>query len=126
MADLNWKKSYYESWDDAFRGLAPAVRQQSVRVAAYTQVLFVQACADGFANDRQIGLSGRTVRPKLIITCGISGAIQFASCMKDSDFIVSINSDRNAPIFDVANVAIVDDLYRLVPELIEKLKGAKA
>ena len=77
-------------------------------------------------NERQIGLSGRTVRPKLIITCGISGAIQFASCMKDSDFIVSINSDRNAPIFDVANVAIVDDLYRVVPELIEKLKGAKA
>lgn len=56
MADLTWKKVYYESWDDAFRGLIPAVRQQSVRVAAYTQVLFVQACADGFAADRQVGV----------------------------------------------------------------------
>ncbi|MBR3504588.1 MAG: electron transfer flavoprotein subunit alpha [Clostridia bacterium] len=77
-------------------------------------------------NERQIGLSGRTVRPKLIITCGVSGAIQFASCMKDSERIVAINSDRAAPIFDVAHVAIVDDLYQVVPELIEKLKEAQA
>ncbi len=76
-------------------------------------------------NERQIGLSGRTVRPKLIITCGVSGAIQFASCMKDSERIVAINSDRNAPIFDVAHVAIVDDLYKVVPELIEKLKEGR-
>ena len=72
MADLNWKKSYYESWDDAFRGLAPAVRQQSVRVAAYTQVLFVQACADGFANDRQIGLDEMQGRyADLAYKCGM-------------------------------------------------------
>ena len=45
MAEQNWKRKEYETWDEAFRGLAPAVRQQSVRVAAYTQVLFVQACA---------------------------------------------------------------------------------
>ena len=43
MAEQNWKRKEYETWDEAFRGLAPAVRQQSVRVAAYTQVLFVQA-----------------------------------------------------------------------------------
>ena len=77
-------------------------------------------------NDRQIGLSGRTVRPRLIITCGVSGAIQFATCMRDSEFIVAINTDRAAPIFDVAHVAIVDDLYKVVPELIEKLKEARA
>jgi len=77
-------------------------------------------------NDRQIGLSGRTVRPKLIITCGVSGAIQFASCMKDSEYIVAINSDRGAPIFDVAHVAVVDDLYQVVPKLIEKLKEAQS
>ena len=72
MADLNWKKSYNESWDDAFRGLAPAVRQQSVRVAAYTQVLFVQACADGFANDRQIGLDEMQGRyADLAYKCGM-------------------------------------------------------
>ena len=77
-------------------------------------------------NERQIGLSGRTVRPRLIITCGVSGAIQFATCMKDSERIVAINSDRHAPIFDVAHVAIVDDLYRVVPELIDRLKEERA
>ena len=76
-------------------------------------------------NDRQIGLSGRTVRPRLIITCGVSGAIQFTSCMNASDHIVSINSDPAAPIFDVAHIAIVDDLYKVVPALIAKLKEGK-
>lgn len=77
-------------------------------------------------NERQIGLSGRTVRPRLIITCGVSGAIQFTACMKASDHIIAINSDRAAPIFDVAHVAIVDDLYKVVPELIRELKEEKA
>lgn len=77
-------------------------------------------------NERQIGLSGRTVRPRLIITCGVSGAIQFTSCMNGSDHIVSINSDPDAPIFGTAHIAIVDDLYRVVPELIAQLKEAKA
>ena len=61
-------------------------------------------------NERQIGLSGRTVRPRLIITCGVSGAIQFTACMNGSEHIVSINTDPNAPIFDVAHIAIVGDL----------------
>lgn len=73
-------------------------------------------------NLRQIGLSGRTVRPKLIITCGVSGAIQFTACMSNSDHIIAINSDPEAPIFKVAHVAIVGDLYKIVPELIETLK----
>ena len=77
-------------------------------------------------NERQIGLSGRTVRPKLIITCGVSGAIQFTSCMNGSDHIVSINNDPDAPIFGTAHIAIVDDLYRVVPELIAQLKEARA
>ena len=76
-------------------------------------------------NERQIGLSGRTVRPRLIITCGVSGAIQFTACMNGSDHIVSINTDRNAPIFDTAHIAIIDDLYKVVPALIQKLKEAK-
>ena len=76
-------------------------------------------------NERQIGLSGRTVRPKLIITCGVSGAIQFTSCMNASDHIVSINTDKDAPIFDVAHIAIVGDLYQIVPALIKKLKEAQ-
>ncbi len=76
-------------------------------------------------NARQIGLSGRTVRPKLIITCGVSGAIQFAACMNQSDHIIAINSDPDAPIFSVAHIGIVGDLYQIVPELIRQLKEGK-
>jgi electron transfer flavoprotein alpha subunit len=74
---------------------------------------------------RQIGLSGRTVKPKLIITCGVSGAIQFTACMDSSERIVAINSDKNAPIFKTAHVGIIGDIYEIIPGLIEKIKGAK-
>ena len=77
-------------------------------------------------NDRQIGLSGRTVRPRLIITCGVSGAIQFTACMNGSEHIVSINTDKDAPIFATAHVAIVGDLYEIVPNLIKQLKEGQA
>lgn len=73
----------------------------------------------------QIGLSGRTVKPKLIITCGVSGAIQFTAGMNNSDTIVAINTDENASIFDVAHYGIVGDIYDVVPALINKLKQAK-
>ncbi len=73
-------------------------------------------------NERQIGLSGRTVRPRLIITFGVSGAIQFASCMNMSEYIVSVNTDPDAPIFNVAHTAVVGDLYEILPELISTLK----
>ncbi len=69
----------------------------------------------------QIGLSGRTVKPKLIISCGISGAIQWVAGMNNSDSIVAINTDEKAPIFDVADYAIVGDIYEVVPKLIEKI-----
>ncbi len=75
---------------------------------------------------RQIGLSGRTVKPKFIICLGISGAVQFAAGMKSSDCIVAINSDKNASIFDVAHYAIVGDVNEIVPSLIEKIKEVKA
>ncbi len=71
---------------------------------------------------KQIGLSGRTVKPKLIITCGVSGAVQFTAAMNGSECIVAINTDRNAPIFSVANYCIVKDLYEVVPEMIEAVK----
>ena len=76
-------------------------------------------------NDRQIGLSGRTVRPRLILTFGVSGAIQFTSCMRASDHIVAVNTDPNAPIFDVAHVAVVGDLYEILPALIRRLEEGK-
>ena len=76
-----------------------------------------------FDAKHQIGLSGRTVKPKLIITLGISGAVQFAAGMKGSDCIVAINSDPNAPIFDVAHYCVVGDVNLIVPKLIEKIKG---
>ena len=76
-----------------------------------------------FDAKHQIGLSGRTVKPKLIITLGISGAVQFAAGMKGSDCIVAINSDPAASIFDVAHYCIVADVNEIVPKLIEKTKG---
>ena len=76
-----------------------------------------------FDAKHQIGLSGRTVKPKLIITLGISGAVQFAAGMKSSDCIVAINSDPNAPIFDIAHYCVVGDVAEILPKLIEKIKG---
>lgn len=73
----------------------------------------------------QVGLSGRTVRPKLIITCGVSGAIQFTSCMTGSECIVAINNDPEAQIFNVAHYCIVDNLYKVVPYLTELVKQQK-
>ncbi len=75
------------------------------------------------SNDRQIGLSGRTVRPRLILTFGVSGAIQFTSCMNASEHIVSVNTDPDAPIFSVAHVAVVADLYEVLPEMIRSIRG---
>ena len=74
---------------------------------------------------KQIGLSGRTVRPKLIITCGVSGAVQFTAGMDNSDFIFAINKDENAPIFKAANYCLVGDLYEIIPKLIEEIKEGK-
>ncbi|AIY80014.1 electron transfer flavoFAD-binding domain protein [Clostridium botulinum 202F] len=74
---------------------------------------------------RQIGLSGRTVRPRLIITCGISGAVQFSAGMNNSEHIFAINNDDKAPIFKVAHYGIVGNMYEIIPQLIEKIKMSK-
>jgi len=71
---------------------------------------------------RQIGLSGRTVKPKLIITIGISGSVQFAAGMRGSDRIIAINTDRKAPIFDIANIGLVGDWYEILPRLLKTVK----
>lgn len=71
---------------------------------------------------RQVGLSGRTVRPRLYIACGIHGAIQHVAGMRSSDLIVAINSDEDAPIFDVAHHAVVGDLYEVIPAALDAIE----
>jgi len=82
--------------------------------------------ANIFDAKHQIGLSGRTVKPKFIITLGISGAVQFAAGMKSSDCIVAVNTDPSTPIFDVAHYAIVGDAAEIVPRLISRIREAKS
>lgn len=73
----------------------------------------------------QVGLSGRTVRPKIYVACGISGAVQHLAGMKTSDVIIAINKDVEAPIFSVSSLGVVGDLYEIIPRLVEKIKERK-
>ena len=101
---------------EATRAMARELADLLGGVVACTRPLVENNTMDA---KHQIGLSGRTVKPKLIFPLGISGAVQFAAGMKSSDCIVAINSDPAAPIFDIAHYCVVGDVILILPKLIE-------
>ena len=112
------------------RGVGTAEGFQTLRELADVlgaEVSASRAMVDAgiLAHERQVGQTGKTVRPDLYFAMGISGAIQHLAGMEESDFIIAVNKDKFAPIFNVADVGIVCDVHKVDPILTEKLKTMK-
>ncbi|HSP47913.1 MAG TPA: FAD-binding protein, partial [Clostridiaceae bacterium] len=74
----------------------------------------------------QVGQTGKTVRPKVYIACGISGAVQHVAGMEKSDFIIAINRDPGAPIFKTANIGILGDALEILPHLVKEIETIRS
>lgn len=85
----------------------------------------VAADAGWVGHERMVGQTGSVTHPKLAIVCGVSGAFQFTVGIQDAGTVIAINSDKDAPIFDVADVCIVDDVFQVLPKLIQYLENEK-
>lgn len=92
------------------------------------EVASSRACVDAgwMERDRQVGQTGKTVRPKLYVACGISGAIQHLAGMEGSDYVIAINKSSTAPVFDAADLGIVGDVNAIVPKLTDAIAKYKA
>lgn len=85
----------------------------------------VAADAGWVGHDRMVGQTGSVTHPKLAVVCGVSGAFQFTVGIQDAGTVIAINSDKDAPIFDVADVCVVDDVFQILPKLVEYLENEK-
>lgn len=103
------------------------LRDLATTIGKNTEVSSSRAMVDAgvMPQNRQVGQTGKTVRPDLYFAFGISGAIQHLAGMEESEFIIAVNKDKNAPIFQTASLGIVGDLYKIVPILTERIAKEK-